>query len=54
MNPYERENEGEVIENPLFVCDRCGFANVQLVDIEGAAAAKCTNCGVSYLNTQNR
>mgnify|MGYP000465144703 CR=1 FL=1 len=41
---FEYENEGVVIENPSFVCEKCGYANVVL--ITGAKpAAKCTNCG---------
>lgn len=47
---FELENEGEFIENPSFVCDECGFANVKLIDAGPLPAAKCTNCGMGYLN----
>jgi len=49
----DRPNEGELIKDPLFVCDRCGFANVRLIDIDGTPAAKCTNCGVGYIGTRD-
>lgn len=48
MSTFERENEGELIENPRFLCERCGLANVRLIDIGGPPAAKCTNCGAGY------
>lgn len=59
--PYKSErghmelpNKGEIIENPRFVCEKCGLANVELIDIDGAAAAKCTNCGVGYLEVSGQ
>jgi transcription elongation factor Elf1 len=45
---FDYENDGEVIENPSFMCELCGFANVVLVNIDGYGAAKCTNCGAKY------
>lgn len=48
---FDFPNEGEIIEDPAFLCDLCGFANVRLVDIGGRPAAKCTNCGAGYLHT---
>ena len=48
MSLFERENEGEIIKNPRFVCELCGFANVKLIDIGGTPAAKCTSCGAGY------
>jgi len=35
----------DTIRNPLFLCQRCGFANVRLTD----AGARCTECGTRYL-----
>jgi len=43
-----QENEGKIINNPRFVCDECGYANVVLIDAP-KPAAKCTNCGVGYI-----
>jgi len=48
---FDYPNEGKVIEDPSFLCEECGFANVTLVDIDGAGAAKCTHCGASYVST---
>jgi hypothetical protein len=50
---FDRANEDEIIENPAFQCNLCGFANVRLVEIRGQPAAKCTNCGAGYLNTNH-
>lgn len=44
----EGENEGEIVKNPRFVCEECGFANVRLIDVGTLPAAKCTSCGVGY------
>jgi transcription elongation factor Elf1 len=49
---FDYENEGEIIEDPMFMCERCGYANVRLVDIDGRGAAKCTSCGVAYITTE--
>lgn len=42
------ENEGEALENPRFICEACGLANVALIDAGPLPAAKCTNCGMGY------
>jgi hypothetical protein len=49
---FDYPNEGEIIEDPAFLCELCGYANVHLVEIRGRAAAKCTNCGAGYLTTE--
>lgn len=48
---FELENEGALIEDPRFVCEECGFANVKMMVIQGKPAAKCTDCGAGYLET---
>lgn len=51
-DPFEYENEGETVLDPDFLCELCGFANVNLVDgLDGRSGAKCTNCGAIYINT---
>lgn len=52
-DPFDYPNEDEIIFDPDFLCDLCGFSNVVLVDIEGRGAAKCTNCGAGYLSTDS-
>lgn len=49
---FDFPNEGEVELNPSFVCESCGYANVRLITANGKPAAKCTNCGQGYLETE--
>lgn len=50
---FDYPNEGEVILDPDFLCDACGFANVRLILAAGKPAAKCTHCGQGYLSTED-
>lgn len=50
---FDFPNEGEVIFNPSFVCESCGYANVRLITANGKPAAKCTNCGQGYLQRED-
>lgn len=50
---FQGENNDTVVEDPRFVCEECGFANVALTTCNGFPAAKCTECGASYLETDD-
>jgi len=41
----------EINDNPRFICENCGYANVKMIDAATCPAAKCTNCGTGYLET---
>ena len=49
---FDLENEKILIENPRWLCEECGFANVKMIVIQGKPAAKCTNCGAGYIETE--
>jgi len=36
-------------ESPRFLCEECGFLNVELAYVDGTVGAYCSECGETYV-----